>query len=57
MRLAGHVPNLPHVGPGLVAPPDRAADELPPDHSPRRLRRLVDGEWPARGALPDPLTP
>ncbi|MDQ2583651.1 hypothetical protein [Saccharothrix yanglingensis] len=52
-RVRMHVPacTIRHL---VVAPPDRAADELPPDHS---LRRLVEGEWPAQGALPDPLTP
>ncbi|ROQ27077.1 hypothetical protein EDD98_6734 [Streptomyces sp. PanSC19] len=46
----------------IVPPPDRPARELPPDHSLRRLHRLhqlhrlVDGDWPAPGALPEALT-
>lgn len=40
----------------IVAPPDRPADALPPEHSVHRLRRLVDGRWPAPGALPESLT-
>jgi hypothetical protein len=39
----------------VVSPPRAPAEELPPDHSVRRLRRMVDGRWPAPGALPDSL--
>ena len=35
-----------------VWPPDRPEADLVADHPVRRLRRLVDGDWPAVGALP-----
>jgi aminoglycoside phosphotransferase (APT) family kinase protein len=38
-------------------PPDRPEPQLPHDHPLVRLRRLVDGTWPAAGALPAPLLP
>ncbi|MEO3812914.1 phosphotransferase [Sphaerisporangium sp. B11E5] len=41
----------------VVDPPDRPLDELSPDHSLHRVRRLLTGRWPAPGALPDPLVP
>lgn len=39
----------------IVNPPGVALEKLPADHSLHRLRRLVDGTWPAPGALPDSL--
>jgi aminoglycoside phosphotransferase (APT) family kinase protein len=39
----------------IVAPPKEPVEKLPLDHSLRRLRRMVDGQWPAPGALPDSL--
>ena len=39
----------------VIAPPDRPADSLPPDHALHRVARLVDGRWPAPGALPKSL--
>lgn len=39
----------------VIAPPDRPADSLPSCHALRRVRRIVDGRWPAPGALPDSL--
>lgn len=39
----------------IVAPPQAPAGKLPPDHAVRRLRRMVEGQWPAPGALPDAL--
>lgn len=41
----------------IVAPPDGPEDSLEGDHSLVRLRRLLDGRWPASGALPSGLIP
>ncbi|EFE71572.1 predicted protein [Streptomyces viridosporus ATCC 14672] len=38
-----------------IAPPDGPADSLPSGHAVHRVRRIVDGRWPAPGALPDSL--
>jgi hypothetical protein len=54
VRLYSLVYAIRHV---IVAPPDRDATDLPPDHSLHRLRRLVEGTWPQPSALPESLAP
>lgn len=54
MRLYSLAYAIRHV---IVAPPDRDAADLAPDHSIHRVRRLVDGSWPKLGSLPDSLMP
>jgi len=39
----------------IIDPPNAPVDELSPDHSLNRIRRLVANEWPAPGSLPDVL--
>lgn len=49
LRLYSLLWALRHVA---ILRPEGAWSELPVTHSGRRLRRLVDGTWPAPGALP-----
>jgi len=39
----------------VVWPPDAPEATLRPEHPVHRLRALVDGTWPADGALPSDL--